>query len=84
MERGGYPKLAEHRRHHATFLRRLTVLRVECDEQQTELMSSFVKSLETWLKNHERTADRDVLEFLGLLLPSFAVPPAPRTPTDDS
>ena len=82
MQRSGYPKLAEHRQHHATFLRRLTVLRAECDEQQTELMSSFVKSLETWLKNHERTADKDVLEFLGLLLPSSTIPTAARTPRD--
>ena len=82
MERAGYPKLAEHRQHHATFLRRLIVLRAECDEQRTELMPSFVKSLETWLKNHERTSDRDVLEFLGLLLPSSAIPAAARKPTD--
>lgn len=80
MERGGYPKIAEHRLLHATFLRRLLVLRAECDERHTELMSSLVKSLETWLKNHERTADREVLEFLGLLLPS--IPPAGRKPSD--
>lgn len=80
MARSGYPKLAEHRLLHATFLRRLVALRAECDERRTELMSTFIKSLETWLKNHERTADKDVLEFLGLLLP--AVPPAARKPRD--
>ena len=81
MQHNGYPKVAEHRLLHATFLRRLVVLRAECDERRTELMASFVKTLESWLKNHERTADRDVLEFLGLVLPS---PPAlgARKPRD--
>lgn len=82
MERSGYPKLAEHRLLHATFLRRLVALRAECDEQQTELMSTLIKSLETWLKNHERTADKDVLEFLGLSLPNAALAPAARKPRD--
>jgi hemerythrin len=81
MQHNGYPKVAEHRLLHATFLRRLIVLRAECDARRTELMASFVKTLESWLKNHERTADRDVLEFLGLVLPSPS-PLRARKPPD--
>ena len=82
MERGGYPKLAEHRKLHHTFMRRLETLRAECDHGQTELMSALAGSLEAWLKNHERTADKDVLEFLGLMPPGGAIPPA-RTPREN-
>jgi hemerythrin len=82
MERSGYPKLAEHRQHHRTFTRRLELLRAECDHRQTELMSEFTALLETWLKNHERTDDQQVLEFLGLSLPSGAIPPPARKPRE--
>lgn len=82
MEREGYPRLVEHRDHHRTFMRRLDLLRTECDRRQTELMATLTRSLENWFANHERTADKDVLEFLGLLVPSAALF-APKLPTDD-
>lgn len=82
MEREGYPRLAEHRDHHRTFMRRLDLLRAECDRRQTELMATLTKSLENWFANHERTADKDVLEFLGLLLPSASLAAA-KAPAND-
>lgn len=66
MGRGGYPKLDEHRQHHRTFMRRLQVLRAECDRRETELMPVFTELLETWLKHHEGTEDKLALEFLGV------------------
>lgn len=75
MERAKYPKLEEHRHLHQTFMRRLQVVRDECDRRETELMSLFTELLENWFKNHERTADQHVLEFLG-----FAEPPKPPKP----
>ena len=81
MGRAGYPKTAEHRHQHATFMRRLEVLRAEYVHGESELITMFTESLENWLKTHERTADRDVLEFLGLSPPSDAITPGrpPRT-----
>ena len=65
MEHASYPLLAEHRKNHETFLRRLHVLREECDRRETELMSVFMDLLDNWFKNHERTADGLVLEYLA-------------------
>jgi hemerythrin-like metal-binding protein len=65
MERAAYPMLVEHRKNHETFLRRLLILREECDRQQTELMAVFMDLLDNWFKNHERTADGLLLEYLS-------------------
>jgi len=65
MEQAGYPLLAEHAANHATFVRRLQVLRAECDRRETELMAIFMDSVENWFKNHERTADGLVLDYLA-------------------
>ena len=66
MEKAGYPELAEHRGYHQAFLRRIEVLRAECDRRETELMSVVAELLENWFRNHERTADRHVMQFLKL------------------
>lgn len=66
MTAAGYPKLDEHQAAHNTFLRRLQVLRRECDRRETELMAMFIDLLDGWFKNHERTADAHVLSFLKL------------------
>ena len=55
---------------HATFMRRLIVLRRECDRRETELMGMFIELLDNWFKNHERTADAQVIAFLKLDPPS--------------
>lgn len=64
MTSAGYPKLVEHQASHATFLRRVQVLRSECNRRETELMSMFIDLLDAWFRNHERTADQHVLSFL--------------------
>jgi hemerythrin-like metal-binding protein len=64
MEKAGYPMLVEHRKNHETFMRRLLILRAECDRQETELMAVFMDLLDNWFKNHERTADGLLLEYL--------------------
>lgn len=66
MERGGYPRLVEHRREHRLFLRRLQALRLECDRQETELMPVLTELLESWFRQHEATMDRHAIDFLGL------------------
>ena len=48
MAKTGYPGLDEHRANHETFLRRLRVLRDECDRRETELMAVFMDLLENW------------------------------------
>jgi len=70
MSHAGYPKLDEHQAMHATFMRRLIVLRRECDRRETELMGMFIELLDNWFKNHERTADAQVIAFLKLDPPS--------------
>ncbi len=65
MQDAKFPMLEEHRKNHETFLRRLHVLREECDRRETELMSVFMDLLDNWFKNHERTADGLVLEYLA-------------------
>ena len=65
MTQARYPMLDEHRKNHETFLRRLKILRAECDRRETELMAVFMDLLENWFKNHERTADELVLEYLS-------------------
>ncbi len=65
MEQAGYPMLAEHRANHSTFLRRLHILRAECDRRETELMAIFMDSLDNWFKNHERSADGLMLDYLA-------------------
>jgi hemerythrin-like metal-binding protein len=64
LERAAYPKLDAHRHLHASFIRRLTALRQECDRKETELMGVLVELLESWLSAHEATADREAIEFL--------------------
>jgi len=64
MEKAAYPLLAEHANNHETFLRRLRILRAECDRRETELMAVFMDLLDNWFKNHERTADELLLEYL--------------------
>jgi len=66
MERGGYPRLEQHRSMHSSFLRRLVALRAECDRRETELMGVLVELLESWFKTHEQTADRHSIEYLKL------------------
>jgi len=66
MDQGGYPRLDEHRVQHTSFVRRLEALRRECDRRETELMSVLVELLETWFRNHEQSADRDVAQFLQI------------------
>ena len=66
MERGSYPRLAEHQQAHRLFVRRIHALRLECDRRQTELMSVLTELLESWFKHHEATLDRHAMEFLGL------------------
>lgn len=65
MNGASYPLLVEHSQNHDTFLRRLGVLRAECDRRETELMSVFMDLLDNWFKNHERTADQLVLDYLA-------------------
>ena len=65
MKNASYPLLVEHSANHDTFLRRLRVLRAECDRRETELMSVFMDLLDNWFKNHERTADQLVLDHLA-------------------
>jgi hemerythrin-like metal-binding protein len=65
MSQAHYPMLVEHAKNHETFLRRLKILRAECDKRETELMAVFMDLLENWFKNHERTADELVLEHLA-------------------
>jgi hemerythrin-like metal-binding protein len=60
-----YPHLVEHRTNHETFLRRLRLLRSECDRRESELMAVFMDMLENWLKNHERTADDLLLRYMA-------------------
>lgn len=64
MERLAYPKIDQHMVAHQTFLRRLKVARAECDRRESELMGLFTELLEHWFKNHERTADDELLAFL--------------------
>ncbi len=64
MAKAAYPLLAEHANNHETFLRRLRILRAECDRRETELMAVFMDLLDNWFKNHERTADELLLEYL--------------------
>lgn len=59
-----YPGLDEHEAEHAMFLRRLQVLRAECDRRETELMATFIDLLTGWLKNHERTEDARFFAFV--------------------
>ena len=66
MYRGGYPRLEEHRQLHITFLGRLAALRSECERRQTELLGVLLELLESWLRGHESTADRDAMEFLKI------------------
>lgn len=66
MELSRYPRFAEHQSLHRTFMKRLEALRVECDRRETELMSVFIELLESWFKNHESTADKDALSFMGI------------------
>lgn len=68
MDRGGYPRLDEHKAQHAAFLGKVHALRRECDRRETELMGVLVELLETWLRNHEKSADRDVARFLKIEL----------------
>jgi len=65
MARVAFPMLDEHRANHDTFVRRLQVLRAECDRRETELMALFMDMLDNWFKNHERTADQHVLDYLA-------------------
>jgi hemerythrin len=65
MAQARYPILVEHRVNHETFLRRLLILREECERRETELMAVFMDLLENWFKNHERTADELVLNYLA-------------------
>ena len=60
-----YPQIVEHRTNHETFLRRLRMLRAECDRRETELMAVFMDMLENWFKNHERTADELLLKYIS-------------------
>ena len=69
MQEHGYPKLEAHHQQHVTFLRRLVVLRTECEGGDSDLVTMFAESLEHWLEAHERTADEEVLAFLGLTPP---------------
>lgn len=66
MDRGLYPRIDEHRAEHAAFLRKVEALRRECDRRETELMGVLVELLETWLRNHEKSSDRDVARFLDI------------------
>jgi hemerythrin-like metal-binding protein len=77
MEVARYPKLEAHHQQHQTFLRRLEVLRAECAGGESELVTMFAESLEHWLTHHERTADEEVLAFLGLSVPKGSLPSAP-------
>ncbi len=64
MTQVGYPQRDVHRAAHETFLKRLRVLRDECERRETELMGMLVELLHSWFKDHERTADADMLDFL--------------------
>jgi hemerythrin-like metal-binding protein len=65
MAQARYPLLVEHAKNHETFLRRLRILREECDRRESELMAVFMDLLENWFKNHERSADELVIEYLA-------------------
>lgn len=64
MAAATYPGLGEHRAEHTIFLRRLQVLRAECDRRETELMGTFIDLLKGWLKKHERTDDARFFAFV--------------------
>lgn len=66
MQRGGYPRIEEHRQQHNGFLRRLEALRAECERRETELMGVLIELLEAWFRSHEQHADRPAIEYLGV------------------
>lgn len=66
MEAARYPRLHEHRNEHDVFLRRLEVVRLECERKQTELMPLLVEMLDNWFKQHEATWDREASEAMRI------------------
>ena len=64
MELNHYPRVAEHRHQHEVFRKKVEALRLECDRGKSEIFDVLLEMLETWFRNHEQTADRDVTAFL--------------------
>lgn len=64
MTETGYPLAAEHQGQHETFVRRLQLLRRECDVRETELVGPLTEILERWFDSHERGADRELTAHL--------------------
>lgn len=66
MRDSGYPELAQHRRQHLSFQKRLAELRQQILEQGPTLMVLVQtnKALVDWLINHVQTQDQKVGEFL--------------------
>jgi hemerythrin len=64
MEAAGYDRLDDHRNEHEIFMRRLEVVRVECERKETDLMPLLTEMLDNWFKRHEETWDRDAASAL--------------------
>lgn len=62
MDRARYARLVDHRNEHHVFLRRLEIVRSECDRKQTELMPLLTEMLDNWFKHHEATWDREAFD----------------------
>ncbi len=66
MAAARYERLAGHREEHERFMRRLEVVRLECDRKETELMPLLTEMLDNWFKHHEETWDREAMTSLNL------------------
>jgi hemerythrin-like metal-binding protein len=66
MAAANYDRLAGHRNEHEVFMRRLEVVRLECDRQETDLMPLLTEMLDNWFKHHEDTWDREAIAALKL------------------
>jgi hemerythrin-like metal-binding protein len=64
MEAARYASLDGHRDEHEVFLRRLEIVRIECDRRETELMPLLTEMLDNWFRHHEDTWDRDAMAVL--------------------
>ena len=47
-------------------MRRLEVVRLECDRKETELMPLLTEMLDNWFKHHEETWNREAMTSLNL------------------
>ncbi len=64
MESAKCADLDAHKNEHQVFLRRLVIVRAECDRKETELMPLLTEMLDNWFSHHEDTWDRDAMAVL--------------------